>query len=136
MTCLRAQSLITPFINDELNIKDLEEFIGHVRSCKDCREELEVYYALLTAMQQLDEDRNLSDDFNMELAEKLDRSQDKIVHVKYVFYRKKGILVFIILLLAAYLSLQAYFIVEEENPTIVSSFRMRISFHEDRYLDI
>ncbi|HPU63531.1 MAG TPA: zf-HC2 domain-containing protein [Mobilitalea sp.] len=71
MTCMEAQSLITRFINDELEIVELEEFIKHIESCSECREELEVYYALLTAMKQLDEDKNLSQDFSQELQEKI-----------------------------------------------------------------
>ena len=42
---MKAQSLITGFINDELDIGELERFILHIQSCKECREELEVYYA-------------------------------------------------------------------------------------------
>jgi len=68
---MEAQSLITRFINDELEIVELEEFIKHIESCSECREELEVYYALLTAMKQLDEDKNLSQDFSQELQEKI-----------------------------------------------------------------
>lgn len=134
MTCNKAQSLITPFINDELELKELEEFISHIRSCRECREELEVYYALLTAMKQLDEDKNLSDDFNLELYEKLDREQEKILHAKFVYYRKKGIMVMIILLLTTFFSLQHYFVWGERVNTVTDSdFHLRTSFREKYY---
>lgn len=137
MTCSKAQSLITPFIHDDLDIRELEEFIAHVHSCKECREELEVYYALLTAMKQLDEDKNLSDDFSLELSEKLDREQEKIVHAKLAYYRKKGILVLVILFLAVFFSLEHYFIEKEKvNPVTVSEFRLRMTFQEKRFEDI
>jgi hypothetical protein len=137
MTCSKAQSLITPFINDELDIKVLEEFISHVRTCKECREELEVYYALLTAMKQLDEDKNLSDDFSLELSEKLERAQERVVHVKLAYYRKKGILVLVILFLAIFFSLEHYFLEKEKvNPVTESEFRLRMTFEEKRFEDI
>ncbi len=137
MTCSKAQSLITPFIHDELDMKELEEFIGHVHTCKECREELEVYYALLTAMKQLDEDKNLSDDFSLELSEKLDREQEKIVHAKLAYYRKKGILVVVILFLTIFFSLEHYFLEKEKvNPVTVSEFRLRMTFQEKRFEDI
>lgn len=136
MTCLRAQSLITSFINDELNIKELEEFLEHVHSCGECMEELEVYYTSLTAMKQLDEDRNLSDDYRMELDRKLARSQEKIVRLKYVHYRKKGMLMLIILLLATYLSLMVNLTAEEGNRVTKSNFRMRVSFDAGRYKEL
>ncbi len=137
MTCLKAQSLITPFINDELKLEELEEFISHVHSCRDCREELEVYYALLTAMKQLDEDKNLSDDFSLELSEKLDREQEKIIHVKIIHYRKKAIMLLVILMGTIYFSLQHYLVRKEEvNPVTDSNFSLRISYREEYYEEL
>lgn len=134
MTCMKAQSLITAFINDELEIDELEEFISHIQSCRDCMEELEVYYALLTAMKQLDEDKNLSNDFNQELRDKIERSQERIIHLKYNYFRKKGVLFVIIILVTAFFSLYHYFIPgEPENPVKESSFRLRTSFMEERF---
>lgn len=136
MTCMEAQSLITGFINDELDIKELEEFIKHIESCSDCREELEVYYALLTAMKQLDEDKNLSDDFNQELNEKIEHAKERIIHLRYNYFRKKGVLVIIIILLAVFFSVRHYFQPKEaENPVVDSNFRLRYSFMEERYDD-
>lgn len=134
MTCTKAQSLITAFINDELDISELEEFVEHIRSCDECSEELEVYYALLTAMKQLDEEKNLSVDFRQELNEKLDRAEERIIHLRFNFYRKKGILIFIIVLLVAFFSIQHYLNVKNiESPVVESTFRLRMSFMDDRF---
>lgn len=134
MTCMKAQSLITAFINDELEIEELDEFTRHIQSCEECKEELEVYYALLTAMKQLDEDKNLSDDFNQELKEKLVRSQERIIHLRYNYYRKKGALFVIIISLTVFFSLYHYLIPkEQENPVEESSFSLRTSFMEERF---
>lgn len=135
MTCSKAQSLITSFINDKLELGELEEFISHVHTCEECREELEVYYALLTAMKQLDEDQNLSDDFSLELSEKLEREQEKIVRAKFLYYRKRGVMIVIILLLTTFFSLQHYFTQKEEKVNMItdSNFQLRISFREKYY---
>lgn len=134
MTCMKAQSLITPFINDKLNLKEAEEFIDHVGSCHECREELEVYYALLTAMKQLNEDKNLSDDYSLELAAKLERTQEKIIHVKFTYYRKKGILLLSIILFAFFISFQySNRIKEKVNIVTQSTFRLRVSFQQERF---
>lgn len=90
--------MITPFINDELTLNETEMFIDHVNSCTECREELEVYYALLTAMKQLDDDQILFDDFSMELSAKLEKAQENIIHAKFTYYRKKGVLMLVILI--------------------------------------
>ena len=134
MTCIKTQSLITAFINDELEIDVLEAFVEHIRTCDECSEELEVYYALLTAMKQLDEDKNLSNNYKQELIEKLDKTEERIIHLRYNYYRKKGVLVFIMLLWAMFFSLQHYFDPPPlENPVAESRFGLRKSFMEDRF---
>lgn len=133
MTCIKAQSMITQFINNKLNLKETEEFIDHIGSCPDCREELEVYYALLTAMRQLDEDKNLSSNFGMELNQKLERARERILHAKFTYYRKKVILILTILLLAILLSFgYASKSFEDENTVTESNFRIRHAFRNGR----
>jgi hypothetical protein len=94
---MEAQSHITAFINDQLDMATLEDFLSHVNQCAECREELEVYYALLTAMKLLDEDKELSDNFHQELEHKLKASADKIRKTKVARIRKKFYLMMIAL---------------------------------------
>ncbi len=131
MTCNKAQSMITPFINNKLNLKEMEAFIDHVSSCPVCKEELEVYYALLTAMKQLDEDKNLSSDFGMELDQKLERSKERILHVKFTYYRKKIVLFLTIILLAFIISIGYANKDTTERTVTQSNFRIRNSFREE-----
>lgn len=93
MTCLEVQGLTTPFLNDKLDPVQLEEFIDHVNHCEDCKEELEVYYTLLTGMKLLDEDRNLSNNFHDDFENKLRRAEDRILKRKLHVIRKKVLLV-------------------------------------------
>lgn len=134
MTCIKAQSMITPFINDKLSIKELEEFLDHIASCPNCKEELEFYYTLLTAMKQLDEDRNLSDDYKEELSGRLKAAQEKIIHFKYTYYRKKTILILFIILLAFLLGIhyaeKGIEIIMEEKK---SDFHLRRVYFDERY---
>lgn len=97
MNCMEAQSHITEFINDKLDMTKMEEFLSHVNQCSECREELEVYYALLTAMKLLDEDKELSDHFNQELERKLKFSADKIRKIKIARVRRKFYLMMVTL---------------------------------------
>ena len=91
MTCMEAQALITPFINDKLTITELEQFLDHVEECSECMEELKVYFALLTALRQLDEKEEVSSDFDQELRRKIKEAQEKILHAKIVHIRKRVI---------------------------------------------
>ncbi len=128
MNCMKAQSMITPFINNKLNLNETEEFIDHVGACPDCREELEVYYALLTAMRQLDEDKNISSNFGQELNQKLERAKEKIFHAKFTYYRKKVILVLTILLVAFFLSIRYSGNTEEERVVTKSEYLLRYRY--------
>ena len=137
MTCIKAQSMITPFINNKLNIKEMEEFLDHVDSCNKCMEELEFYYALLTAMKQLDEDKNLSGDFRMELSVKIKKSRDKIMHVKYTYYRKITILILLMMLLAFLLGISYAKESGVNTPDVTKSdFHLRKSFNEERFHEL
>ncbi len=138
MNCIKAQSMITPFINNKLSVKELEEFLDHVDSCPNCREELEVYYALLTAMKQLDEDKNVSGDFEHELAHKLEKAHERIIHVKYTYYRKKTVLIFTMICLVFLLSFsyanKGIDKLEDliEDNVEESDFHLRIVFRDPR----
>ena len=137
MTCMKAQGWITPFIQNKLSIEELEEFLDHIDSCPNCKEELEVYYALLTAMKQLDEDKNLSSNFLQELNEKLEKSQERIIHAKYTYYRKITVLILTMIFLAFFISFgyanksaEDLGIQEEKEiaPPKESEFRLRYEY--------
>lgn len=54
MTCQEAQRMVTPYINDELTGDELEAFLDHVDGCKNCQEELEIYFMVDVGLKQLD----------------------------------------------------------------------------------
>lgn len=137
MNCIRIQSMITPFINDELNIKELELFLDHVYSCPNCMEEVEIYYTLLTAMKQLDEDKSLSGDYRRELRQKLKEAQEKIVHAKYTYYRKKAILILIIALIAFLLNFSyTSDRTVTDVPVTESNFHIRKAYKSKGYIEL
>ena len=46
--------MVTPYILKKLNDKELEEFLDHISNCRECYEELEIYYTLYAGLAQLD----------------------------------------------------------------------------------
>ena len=84
MNCLEAQSKIMAFIENKLPDDELREFIKHVRSCKNCYEELEIYYTLIVGMKQLDEEDNISTDFENALDKKLEEEMNRLTTVKRI----------------------------------------------------
>lgn len=62
MDCRTAESMINGYINRNLPLDELEEFIRHVKSCPSCYDELETYFVVNSALQHLDdehEEKNL-----------------------------------------------------------------------------
>jgi|GEM_PF-1844997 hypothetical protein len=132
MTCNKVQNMITPFINNKLSIKEMDEFLQHIDSCANCSEELEFYYTLLTAMKQLDEDKNLSTNFKNDLATKINRAEDRILHAKYTYYRKITILIVAILTFAFILSIRYVEVKEEPNVLSKEHYTIIRMFRDER----
>lgn len=124
MTCLEAQGLITPFINDQLESDRLKSFIEHINNCDDCREELEVYYTLLTGMKLLDEEKILSDNFHMDLENKIRKTEERIKHTKRQIIAKYVVLIGVIFIIAIVSSVRiGEYVVEQENKQNKLSLR-------------
>ncbi len=54
LTCKEAEKMVMPFIHDQLNETQMEEFLKHVSACPSCKEELEIYYTVSAGLKQLD----------------------------------------------------------------------------------
>ena len=78
MNCREMQSLIVPFIKSELSVEQEKSFLEHIDECKECREELEVYYILLIGLKQLDEDPSGSLDLHRKFEEELNIIRGRI----------------------------------------------------------
>lgn len=115
MTCKEAQGLIMPYINDELDVGQLEKFIEHIENCSDCKEELEVYFTLLTGMRQLDEEKNLSGDFHIDFEKSLRKSEERINRAKLNYARKKMIYVIICLVFCIMVNANSTAVIELET---------------------
>jgi hypothetical protein len=72
MNCTETQNLIIPFVKNELPPEQAAEFAAHVNNCRTCKDELEINYCLMTAIMQLNEDKELTADFKKELNDKLE----------------------------------------------------------------
>lgn len=99
MDCKRVMELMTQFINDQLDAEDVQAFLDHIDSCPECREELEVNYSLMTAMKQLDEDADLSDNYIEELNQKIETCYLDELKRKRSCTRRRILLAIVVILL-------------------------------------
>ena len=56
MNCEEVHRHFEDFINDRLSVNETDEFIRHIEGCRDCYDELEVYYMVKAATEELSED--------------------------------------------------------------------------------
>ena len=55
MTCTEAEKLVIPYIEDRLSVTELADFMEHIETCENCREELEIHYMVDVGLKKLDE---------------------------------------------------------------------------------
>ena len=69
MDCKETERMIPHFLEDNLDNQEMQEFLIHVNSCEDCREELTIQFLISVGLKRL-EDGNT---FNLagELEQKL-----------------------------------------------------------------
>ena len=54
MTCVEAEKMVVPYMKDELSPTELEDFLDHIHTCENCREELEIHYMVDVGLKKLD----------------------------------------------------------------------------------
>jgi len=56
MNCRETQQMIYRYLNNDLDERELQAFLDHVRECPSCYEELEIYYSVQEAIEYLEDD--------------------------------------------------------------------------------
>lgn len=71
MNCSTAQKLIPDFLDDDLDNQELADFLGHIESCPECKEELTIQFLVKVGMQRLEDGNtfNLSRELDNLLAD-------------------------------------------------------------------
>jgi hypothetical protein len=68
--CLKYQSMVESFLEGRLSGYDRQSFIEHVKECKTCHEELEIYHVIFSVIEELDSDSDKETSNYMETLER------------------------------------------------------------------
>lgn len=84
MNCKETEKKIPSFLHDELDGSRLEEFIDHVESCSECKEELTIQFLVAEGLERLENGSN----FNLqeELFIKLESAEHRIGVHRMLWY--------------------------------------------------
>lgn len=66
MDCKEIQRLIYPFLKNELSGQKKYEFIMHVKSCKECMDELRLEFMTTEGLNLMDEDDSIDLDSHLD----------------------------------------------------------------------
>ena len=75
MDCKETQRCIHLFLENELDRGTEQKFVEHVRSCRECMEELTIEYLLLEGISRLENADNIN--VQKELEDKLNRAVNR-----------------------------------------------------------
>ncbi|MCM1038683.1 MAG: zf-HC2 domain-containing protein [Roseburia sp.] len=64
MDCKEEEKMIPAFLQDDLYGRELEEFIEHIETCPECREELSIQFLVSEGLERLEAGNN----FNLQKA--------------------------------------------------------------------
>lgn len=81
MTCKEAERLITPYLNGKLDDRRTKEFIGHMKRCASCYEEMEITYMATIGLERLESGASI--DIAQEMYKMLQQTE------RYLNYRRR-----------------------------------------------
>lgn len=81
MKCREFQTLIPKIVNNEIPDSELDKVINHVTNCKDCYDEMEIYYVLQYGLSDSD---NNDMDFVGQLNDKIRHMKGRARHFEFL----------------------------------------------------
>ncbi len=94
MDCKTANQLIRPYIDQELDLETVDSFLRHIRNCKECREEFEIYFTVQVAIDNLNRDKFHTYDLKGQFEEEVRLMQEYIRHRHFMRAIKNFLLMF------------------------------------------
>ena len=109
MECVEARNLIDSYLNRTISDHDCAEFISHVRGCRDCFEELEIYLAISETLNDNGEPGERDYNYDRKIAKDLDKMEDYLKSQRYqqIAARILLSLAFILMVVLLYLGLNS-----------------------------
>ena len=84
MSCKDAEKLIPLFLDDDLDNRDLSDFLDHIDSCPECKEELTIQFLVKVGMQRLEDGNTFN--LSKELGSILKDARRRLRHRRYLVY--------------------------------------------------
>ena len=80
MDCRTFESKIPAYIAGQLNMEEMQDFLEHLDSCRECYDELEITYSVMQGIRQLDNEDGdtTAKDLELSLERSIYFAQDRV----------------------------------------------------------
>lgn len=89
MDCKETNKRMSDFLNNELNSRELKDFMEHISGCKDCKEELSIQFLVQEGMARLENGNTF--DLQSELDRLLEDKERKMLFHRWLHYFIYGV---------------------------------------------
>ena len=141
MECSEFQKNIQPFIYGQLNMLKEEEMLEHRLACKECNEELEIYYTIINCIKELDGKLETSDNYHGEYNDFIEKTRREIRKYKKNRFRRRiafpGVVGAAVLFTGLSVNMEVENNVRENNESrtfIDNDLSMRFRFNDSHIL--
>ena len=117
MKCADALSKIDDYIANRLSRRELEDFLEHVKTCRECYDELEIHYIISVGMKYLEEENPKSYDIPYMLREDLCEKEKMLKKQKEI---RIALIVLLLILASAAVTGILIFLGHIELPFLIS----------------
>lgn len=100
--CMKIQKSVNDYLSDKMSLEDAVAFVKHVRSCENCKKEVEKDFLLYNLM-RLDEleEKGEKENFSLNIEELLKRTEDTAREQKKNHLARRVTYIVLTILLAA-----------------------------------
>ena len=141
MECSEFQKNIQPLIYGRLNMLKKEEMLEHLLTCKECNEELEIYYTIINCIKELDGKLETSDNYHGEYNDFIEKTRREIRKYKKNRFRRRiafpGVVGAAVLFTGLSVNMEVENNVRENNESrtfIDNDLSMRFRFNDSHIL--
>ena len=141
MECSEFQKNIQPFIYGQLSMLKEEEMLEHLLTCKECNEELEIYYTIINCIKELDGKLETSDNYHGEYNDFIEKTRREIRKYKKNRFRRRiafpGVVGAAVLFTGLSVNMEVQNNVRENNESrtfIDNDLSMRFRFNDSHIL--
>ena len=109
MKCSEAQQLVKPYIQRKLTDREMEAFLDHIEHCRDCYDELEIYFSIYETLESSGKgSEDQAYDFKNRLRADVEKQRRQLRRRKVSGIFQTGLLIFaaVILLLTAFTGIE------------------------------